>query len=75
MRTKAEALAKPMAGDRWRNGESTLTVEIAGGAGVFSFSFSGYLQDTPPRIAWHENWLPLFRRWAANAEYMGGTND
>lgn len=72
-RTKAEAMERPEPGDRWRKGESLLTVEIARGAS-FSFSFNGYVRDSPGKIAWHENWVPLFRRWCAGAEYLGGAD-
>ena len=71
MRTKAEALEKPMAGDRWWKGKGELALT------KFSDISLGY-QATGMRPINCNNRDPLsvnFRRWAANAEYLGGSND
>jgi hypothetical protein len=61
MRTKAEALAKPMAGDRWTNkkGVERYVTKIEDERIVFFNTDSSVYADR-------------FRRWAANAEYLGG---
>ena len=62
MRTKAEALANPMAGDRWWNGTERITLT----------------STTKGSTTWSDGRWTIrerntsFRRWAANAEYLGG---
>lgn len=80
MRTKAEALANPMPGDRWRKGGERwaekgcmLTIERwEGTSGVFH---QGGLMAEMFLCNWHEDIHGLFRRWAENADYLGGSND
>lgn len=57
----------PIAGDRFQKGESTVTI-VRASSGELSFTFCGILRDAPPMVAWHEPWLPAFRRWAKDAE-------
>ena len=71
-RDKQTAMADPRPGDRWRKRESVLIVSVAGSGASFSFEFNGYVRDAPNRIAWHEDWRPLFRRWCQSAEFLGG---
>lgn len=71
MRTKAEALAKPMAGDQYMRPINRIS----------------YVQMVTPQgwVRWNEVFKgrrrtfwstpKSFRRWAANAEYLGGTNE
>ncbi len=68
MRSKEEALAKPLVGDRWRKGKGELTLT------KFSDISLGY-RATGMKPINSKNCDPLpvnFRRWAANAEYLGG---
>ncbi len=67
MRSKAEALAKPMAGDRWRIPSGTTIV---------------ILRNMRDKITWARTpigkWCyrePLTRivRWLIDAEYLGGS--
>jgi hypothetical protein len=74
MRTKAEALAKPMKGDKWAKGDSLTILSCVENSGV-SFHFNGRGCFTPPMPEWCDPWLPAFRSWAANAEYLGGTDE
>lgn len=77
MRTKADALASPMAGDRWRKGGGDwaekgclLTIERwEGTSGVFN---QGGLMSEMFLCNWHDDLAGHFRRWAENAEYLGG---
>jgi len=75
MRTKAEALAFPADGDCWlgENGEKRKVVsnspsEADGGARI------GHTRSKPfgGRFKVWASRLPDFRRWASQAEFLGG---
>jgi hypothetical protein len=75
LRTKAEAIAVPAAGDIWRGqyGEKRKVVsnspcEAVGGAWI------GHTRSQPfgGRFKVWSSRLPDFRRWAESAEYLGG---
>ncbi len=75
MRSKEEALQNPAEGDRWQGeyGEKRKVVsnspcEAVGGAWI------GHTRSKPfgGRFKVWSSRLPDFRRWAANAEYLGG---
>lgn len=76
MRTKAEALENPMVGDRWRKGGDEwadkgcdLTIDRWNGkSGVFS---QAGLMSKMFFCDWEEDMHAKFRRWAADAEYLG----
>lgn len=72
MRTKAEALAKPMGQDLWHNRKNVRRLIkgiTATWVNVIEWrSVGGYPR---PRSIFNES----FRRWAENAEFLGGTND
>jgi len=69
MRTKADALAKPMGKDLWHNRKNVRRLVKESNASWVNViewrSIGGYAR---PRSILHES----FRRWAANAEYLGG---
>ncbi len=72
MRTKEEAIAAPMAGDQWWRGKSTITIDRADQQ-CFSWHVFGCGEDCPPVTPPDKPWLPAFRRWAAKADYLGGS--
>jgi hypothetical protein len=59
----------PRPGDRFRKGESAVTITRAT-TGTLAFTFSGKLSKAPPMVPWHKPWLPVFRRWAKDAEVV-----
>ena len=61
MRSKEEALAIPVAGDKWRNknGIERYVTKVEDGRIVY------FNRD-------RSVYLDTFRRWAASAEYLGG---
>lgn len=66
MRTKAEARATPRDGDLWRDEKQReYQVLLIGGMVTLARHMTDYRQMT----------VKNFRRWAANAEYLGGTNE
>ena len=67
MRTKAEALESPMVGDRWKKGKGYLTLTN------FSLTSLGYsaFGMRPINCKKCDPLPDIFRRWAANAEYLG----
>lgn len=68
-RTKAEAIANPRAGDRWEGcGKEFRTVSV-NGDNVIEFT----LGRRGKKI--NQNWTHIFRRWAAGAEFIGGSDE
>ena len=63
MRTKAEAMANPMAGDRWGMGENEFTIRKHKRGRVYYYNLWLLRNDSCP-LAW-------FKTWAAGAEYLG----
>ncbi len=73
-REKAEAMAEPRAGDRWRKLHSNRTVT----------NFKRWHSGTPLTVSYivtsstnrgnicYHPTLDTFRRWAANATFLGG---
>ncbi|NBW10809.1 MAG: hypothetical protein EBR82_22555 [Caulobacteraceae bacterium] len=80
MRTKAEALASPEAGDRWRIGGNNWAFEGCdlridrweGTSGVFS---QGGLISQMFLCNWDSDLLAKFNEWAAGAEYLGNEGE
>tara|TARA_R110000868_G_C10680380_1_gene747453 strand:- start:198 stop:446 length:249 start_codon:yes stop_codon:yes gene_type:complete len=80
MRTKAEALATPMAGDEYAKQRRTKAgISIVDGKIIVSSYLQNIIHDHTHTV---ENGLTTyrresltidrFRRWAMNAEYLGG---
>ena len=69
-RTKADAIREPREGDRWQKGGGTAVLDGSGG-----FSWDGPAWAMPPLTPWHAPWMDAFRRWAKNAEFIGGANE
>ena len=67
MRTKDEAAANPLAGDRWEKRGGIAVIDGKGG-----FMWEGPARFAPPMTAWGQPWLPAFQRWCRDAEYLGG---
>ncbi len=67
MRTKAEALANPMAGDRWGMGGNEFIIRKFARGHVHYYNSWLRRNDSCP-FAW-------FDQWAENADYLGGSND
>lgn len=78
MRTKYEALKTPMTGDlylkRYGIVRKLKRVRLMKGENVIHTRIRECPSCTTEEYS--ESWtLPHFRRWAANAKYLGGTND
>lgn len=73
-RTKTEAAANPLAGDRWRKDGGTCELFMHAGNNV-GYRWDGHISSMPPLTRWDQPWLPSFRRWTANAEFMGGADE
>lgn len=73
MRTKEDALKTPIAGDRWRKMISGLCWSFI--VMTHQDRKVRYLTSLGRKKKERVVSLKSFRKWAANAEYLGGPND
>ena len=75
MRTKAEAIAGPLAGDRWRepNGDiKTITILRNNEVVWRREKRVQYIDGRVRRFTSFPSTWTSFRKWAATAEFLGG---
>ncbi len=67
-RGKAEAIAKPMAGDRWSKQRKLFTDRVRA-VQIVTEDSAFWVEGGGSKI--YGSTLPAFRRWASTAEYLG----